>query len=55
MFQLYGHTYAHDLRIQTALGGGVTADGINEMLVVRPGALQLLNYTRSPWKANFEA
>lgn len=53
LFQLYGKAFAHDVRVQSALGGGTYASGANEYLVVKPGALQLLNYTRSPWKEGF--
>ena len=53
LFDLYGFAVMHDMRIQKALGAGTYLDGANEGLVVKPGALQLVQYTRSPWKGSF--
>lgn len=49
LMRLYGYAYTYDKRVKDALGDQ------NEFLIVSPGALQMLNYTRSPWKAGFPA
>ena len=53
LFAQFGYAYAHDVRVQAALGGGVLATGADDFAIVKPGALQLLNYTASPWKDGF--
>ena len=53
LFQQWGFAVAHDVRIQKALGGGTYASGAGDGLVVIPGALQLLEYNRAPWKGQF--
>lgn len=53
LFQLFGYAYAHDVRVQAALGGGVLADGADNFMVVKPGALQLVQYLANPWKDGF--
>lgn len=52
LFDLYGFGVAYDARVELALGAGTRSDGAGDALVVRPGALQLLQYTQSPWKEN---
>ena len=47
MFAKFGYGFAYDRRLQTALGSA------NKNLVVAPGALQVLQHVRSPWKQGF--
>lgn len=49
LMELYGYAYMHDKRVKAALGDDA------EFLIVSPGALQMLNYTRSPWKEGLPA
>lgn len=52
LFTRFGYAFAHDARLQKSLGAGTYADGANKAMAILPGALQLVTYTRSPWKAN---
>jgi hypothetical protein len=47
LYQQYGYAFAYDRRLATALGNVLTKN-----LIMEPGALQLLNYTQTPWKEN---
>lgn len=52
LFDLYGFGVAYDARVELALGAGTRSAGASDALIVRSGALQLLQYTQSPWKDN---
>jgi len=43
----YGYAFAYDKRLQTALGSG----GINEFMVLAPGAIQPITFSRAEGKA----
>lgn len=49
LWSQYGYSYNYDKRVKAALGEDT------EFLIVAPGALQMLNYTRSPWKEGLPA
>lgn len=44
LFQQYGYAFAWDRRLAAALGG------VNDNLIMEPGAFQLLNYVETPWR-----
>ena len=49
LFELFGYGFAYDRRLETALGS------VNKSLVVAPGALQVLQHVRSPWRDGMPA
>lgn len=51
LFARFGYAYAHDARLQKALGSGTYANGATKAMAILPGALQLVTYNRSSWKA----
>lgn len=48
----FGHAYAYDKRLETALGSTVSGAG-DRFIVLAPKVLQLLNYTRAEGRAAF--